>query len=95
MTEQEFELYWKQNRDEILHSGADLILFGLPIVTGIVFMNNVRIGNEILLWLLSAVVTVLAYVVCVWVKSMISGTGSPDEVERRIKEKLKAEKTGR
>ena len=78
-----------------MHSGADLILFGLPIVTGIVFMNNVRIGNEILLWLLSAVATVLAYVVCVWVKSMISGTGSPDEVERRIKEKLKAEKTGR
>ena len=78
-----------------MHSGADLILFGLPIVTGIVFMNNVRIGNEILLWLLSAVVTVLAYVVCVWVKSMISGTGSLDEVERRIREKLKAEKTGR
>ena len=110
MTEQEFETYWKQHRDEILrhdkdytdakenfkvHSGADLILFGLPVVAGIVFMNNVRIGNELLLWLLSAAVTVLVYAVCVWVKSMISGTGSPDEVERRVKERVKAEKTGK
>ena len=110
MTEQEFEIYWKQHRDEILrhskdyadakesfkmHNGADLILFGLPIVAGVVFMNNVNVGNEMLLWLLSAVVTILTYVVCVWIKSVFSGTDSPDEVERRIKERLKTEKTGK
>ncbi len=110
MTEQEFEAFWQQHRDEILrhskdytdakenfkmHNGADLILFGLPIVAGVVFMNNVHIASEMLLWLLSAVVTFVTYVVCVWVKSMISGTESPDEVERRIKERMKVEKVGK
>ncbi len=107
MTQKEFEIYWKQHRDEILqhskdytdakenfkmHNGADLIMFGLPIVAGVVFMNNVSIASEMLLWLLSAAVTFLSYVVCVWVKSMISGTESPDEVEQRIRERLKAKK---
>ena len=71
MTEQEFEDYWQQHRDEILrrskdyndakenfkmHNGADLILFGLPIVAGVVFMNNVHIASEMLLWLLLSLI---------------------------------------
>lgn len=108
MTEQEFETYWKQHRNEILsrnseyidakehfniHNGADLILFGLPIVAGIVFLNNINISNEILTWILSAFVTILTYALCVWIKSAITGTKSPDEVEQTIKERLKSEMT--
>lgn len=63
MTEKEFEEYWKANRESILSkdeeyrrakdnfkmsNGSDMLLFGLPIVAGIVFMNNVHLGNELL-----------------------------------------------
>ena len=63
MTDREFETYWKENRMTILekndeyrhakenfkiHSGADLILFGIPVVAGIVSINNVPLQNELL-----------------------------------------------
>lgn len=109
MTEKEFETYWKAHRNEILnkdsdyirakeefkmHNGADLLLFGLPIVAGIVFMNYIQFDREILSWLSSAAVTIITYVICVWVKGMISGVGSPDEVESRIKARKKKEMMG-
>lgn len=31
-----------------IHSGADLILFGIPVVAGIVSINNVPLQNELL-----------------------------------------------
>ena len=58
MTEKEFECYWKEQRDSILSksddyrrakesfkmkSGADWLLFGIPVIAGIVFMNNCHI----------------------------------------------------
>lgn len=106
MTEKEFEEYWKTHRKEILdkdadyirakeefkiHNGADFILFGLPVVVGIVFMNNIQLRSEILTWLASAAVTIVAFGVCVLVKSMITGVDSPDETEQRIKERKKKE----
>lgn len=109
MTDKEFETYWKEHRNEILnknrdymhakenfgmHSGADFILFGLPIVVGIVFMNNIQFKTEILTWVASAAVTIIAYAICVWIKTLISGVGSPDEVEQRIKKSKKEEMTG-
>ena len=108
MTEQEFETYWKQHREEILmrdrdytdakdnfkiSNGSDFILFGLPVVAGVVFMNNVKTGNELLTWVLSAAVTIVAYAVCVWIKSVATGTMSPDEVEQNIKKRLKDKMT--
>lgn len=104
MTEKEFEDYWRMNRNTILgndksyleakanfkmHSGADWILFGIPIVAGIVFMNNTPFHNELFSWVASAVVTILSYAICVWLKSIITGTKSPDETEREIKEEMK------
>lgn len=104
MTEKEFEEYWKANRESILSkdeeyrrakdnfkmsNGSDMLLFGLPIVAGIVFMNNVHLGNELLNWIASAAVTIVCFAICVWIKSLITGSGSPDEVETRIKEKEK------
>lgn len=104
MTEKEFEEYWKANRESILSkdeeyrrakdnfkmsNGSDMLLFGLPIVAGIVFMNNVHLGNELLNWIVSAAVTIVCFATCVWIKSLITGSGSPDEVEAKIKEKEK------
>lgn len=101
MTDKEFETYWKENRMTILdkndeyrhakenfkiHSPAHLILFGIPVVAGIVSINNVPLQNELLKWVVSAVITIICFALSVWVKSLITGTVSPDEVEQRLKE---------
>lgn len=107
MTEKEFEKYWKLHRDEILSSseeyrrakesfkmssGSDLLLFGIPIVAGIVFINNFNLGNELLNWAASAAVTIVCFAMCVWIKGIITGSGSPGEVEEKIKQKEKSDK---
>ena len=109
MTDKEFETYWKENRMTILdkndeyrhakenfkiHSGADLILFGIPVVAGIVSINNVPLQNELLKWIVSAVITIACFALSVWVKSLITGTVSPDEVEQRLKEAKRREMVG-
>lgn len=109
MTDKEFETYWKENRMTILerndeyrhakenfkiHSGADLILFGIPVVAGIVSINNVPLQNELLKWIVSAVITIVCFALSVWVKSLITGTVSPDEVEQRLKEAKRREMVG-
>ena len=72
-----------------MSNGSDMLLFGLPIVTSILFINNVHLGNALLNWKASAAVTIVCFAICVWTKSLITGSGSPDEVEARIKEKEK------
>lgn len=74
-----------------IHSGADLILFGIPVVAGIVSINNVPLQNELLKWIVSAVITIVCFSLSVWVKSLITGTVSPDEVEQRLKETKRSE----
>lgn len=106
MTDREFDTYWKENRMTILekndeyrhakenfkiHSGTDLILFGIPVVAGIVSINNVPLQNELLKWIVSAVITIACFTLSVWVKSLITGTVSPDEVEQRLKEAKRRE----
>ena len=109
MTDREFDTYWKENRMTILekndeyrhakenfkiHSGADLILFGIPVVAGIVSINNVPLQNELLKWIVSAVITIVCFALSVWVKSLITGMVSPDEVEQRLKETKRREMVG-
>ncbi len=104
MTPTEFEKYWQQHRDAILsrnrqyqqarekykmNSGADWILFAIPAVSGVIAMNNTHVDNELLRWITSAIITFIVFVVCVWVKGLVSGKSSPDEIERRIKEEIK------
>lgn len=89
MTDREFDTYWKENFK--IHSGADLILFGIPVVAGIVSINNVPLQNELLKWIVSAVITIVCFALSVWVKSLITGTVSPDEVEQRLKETKRRE----
>lgn len=97
----EFEKYWMAHRKQLLSandeyrrvedsykikSGADLLLFGIPAVVGITFLSVCPMASELLKWLLSAVVTVVCFVVCVWVKSVLSGERSLEEIEREIKD---------
>ena len=104
MTEKEFEEYWNKNRESILSkheeykhakenfkmsNGSDWLLFGIPIVAGIVYINNVQLGNELLNWVASAAVTIICFVVCVWIKSLITGSKSPDETEKDIKQRTR------
>ncbi len=104
MTPTEFEEYWQQHKNAILsrnrqyqqarekykmNSGADWILFAIPAVSGVITMNNIPGDNELLKWTASALVTFAVFVVCVWVKGMMSGKSSPDEIERHIKEEVK------
>lgn len=61
------------------------------MVAGIVSINNVPLQNELLKWVVSAVITIVCFALSVWVKSLITGTVSPDEVEQRLKEAKRRE----
>ena len=99
MEKQEFETFWKANRERILmsldeyikatssyklSSGADWLLFAIPIVAAIIFMEQCSIERELLKWLAGAGITIVTFI-----KSMISGSRSPEDVEREIKERIR------
>lgn len=101
MTEQEFEKQWQKHRQQLLqsdaewqqlqesykmNSGADWLLFALPVVAGISSFNYIPLTSEVLKWLVSVVITVVCFAVCVWIKAMISGTRSVEEIENRVRE---------
>ena len=100
MTDKDFESYWQKNRLQILKhndsynkatqgykmtSGADYLLFGIPVATGIICIDYLPLQNEILKWICSAVITILCFAICVWIKTAITATETPDEIEKRIK----------
>ncbi len=100
MDDEKFEVLWQKNRKSLLSedrewqqlqqsykvsSGADMLLFGIPAVAGIVSFNYVPLSGELLKWIVSAVVTVLCFVLCVFVKSLFSPTLSASEIEKRVK----------
>lgn len=101
----EFERYWTENREKILNanseyikvrdsykslSGADYLLYAIPVVAGIVFMDSCKfIEQELLKWFAGALVVIVCFVLCVWVKVLISGNNPPLEVENKIKSQLK------
>lgn len=104
MNEQEFEKKWRENRHNLLQndaewrqlqesykmsSGADWLLFAIPVVAGIASFNYIPLTSEILKWLVSVAITIVCFALCVWIKALISGTKSADEIERRIKEEFK------
>jgi len=103
MNEKEFETYWQSNRKRLLDndasyreaknnykmtSGADWLLYAIPVVSAIVVMDNCNITNELLKWAVGAAVCILCFVVCVWIKSLNSDGLSPDDIEKRIKKRL-------
>lgn len=97
---EDFEQYWYTNKRRILNSdrryleakenfsmssGADWLLFAIPVVTGIVFMENVEISSEILLWLATAGVVIVCFVLCVFIKSQISDAPDLVSIEETIR----------
>ena len=70
-----------------LKTGSDFMLFAIPLLVGVVFMDKAPIERELLRWLACAAVVVVAFVVCAWLKSVVSGSGSAADVERRVKER--------
>ncbi len=100
MMEEDFERYWLENRRELLaknkeyreieesykmRTGFDWLLWALPVVVGILTFNVVRSESEVLKWLASAGAVIVVFLVCVWVKSAVSGHRPLDEVEKEVK----------
>ncbi len=99
---EDFETFWKANRERLLaenkeyqqaknhykmSSGADWLLFAIPAIVGILSFDHILLESEVLKWLCCAAITIVSFVVCVWIKSMTIGGRSPEEIEREIKEK--------
>jgi hypothetical protein len=100
--EQNFEEYWLANKPRLLmeddeyrkavgayqmKTGADWLLFGIPVVAGIVSMQYIPINHELLRWIASIVITILVFVVCVWVKSLSNPHRPISEIEEDVKRK--------
>lgn len=104
LKDEDFERWWKDNKGDILRedadyqrvqnsykikSGADLLLFGIPVVAGIVSIDLIPVESEILRWIISAVITIAVFLVCVWVKSTTIPGETLSEIEERIKKKFR------
>ncbi len=100
MTEREKEELWMRNRKQLLaeseeykqtldgykmKTGADWILFAIPVVAGIVSFNYIPIANELLRWLATVGVTVLVFAVCVFIKSTTIPGRTLEEIEKDVK----------
>jgi lipopolysaccharide export LptBFGC system permease protein LptF len=103
MTDDEKEALWLKNKPRLLKeskeyqealqafkmsSGADWLLFAIPVAAGIVFINSVPIHPEWLLWLCTVGVAVVIFAICVFVKSLTISGRLPTEIEKDIKERF-------
>jgi len=101
-----FKEYWNTNRDRLLRedpeydealksygmkSGADWILFGIPVVAGIVAMQMLPVQHELLRFALSVVITIVAFVISVFVKSATSPHRALSDIENDIRERVYSE----
>ena len=98
--EKDFEVLWKENRKHILESdpeykkivesykmksGADWLLFGIPVVSGILSVQCLPISHEILRWLVSIAITLVVFVICVYVKSLSNPHRAISDIEADVK----------
>lgn len=104
--EDEFELLWLERRKRILAadeeyrmatdgyrmtSGADWLLFGMPVVAAILVLDMSFFSSELLNWVVSAAVAVVMFGGAVFVKSLITGGRSVSEIEADIKKRCREE----
>ena len=107
MTEKEFNDWWKENRRDILQtdkaykerensykikSGADLLLFAIPALAGIIFLESGLVKHEMLNWLASAAVVIVTFLVSAFIKSQMIPGDSLYDIEQRIRQQLHDEK---
>ncbi|MBR4389781.1 MAG: hypothetical protein IKT00_11455 [Prevotella sp.] len=100
MTEQEKQQAWMRERKRLLSenkeyqqtldgykmkSGADWLLFAIPVVAGIVSYNYIPIANELLRWLATVGVTIIAFAICVFIKSTTIPGRTLEEIENEVK----------
>lgn len=95
-----FERLWMENKHRLLNgdreyqevianykmtSGADWLLFGIPVVAGVTSFEMLSFDREMFRWFVSALITIATFVLSVFVKSLIVGGKSVSEIENRIK----------
>ncbi|MBR6263108.1 MAG: hypothetical protein IKR05_07815 [Prevotella sp.] len=95
-----FEEWWSVNKQRLLNenkeyrdavstytmsSGADWLLFGIPVATGIICIQSIPISNELLRWLVCLIITVAVFAICVYVKSLSNPHRSISEIEEDVK----------
>jgi len=101
-----FERYWQQNRQRLLQenpdyravvdgykmrTGADWLLFAMPVVAALLVFDWSPFQREMLNWLLSAFVAIVSFALCVAVKSWLSGARPLSEIEAEVKEQARRE----
>ena len=110
--EKEFEALWQKHKTRLLmddteykeaigaynlKTGADWLLFGIPVVAGIVSVEYIPIQHEILRWIASVAIIVVVFAVCVWIKSLSHPHRAIGDIEADIKRRHYQEflKTGK
>lgn len=103
MNEQEFQNYWYANRTKLLNEDAeyieakeqvkangkaDWLFYVVAAFAGISFMSKSGIQHELLNWFLSAVITIVCFLLCVFIKSLISNDPSLDDIEKKVRQRL-------
>ena len=97
-----FENWWQANKQKVLDedreyhevvesykmkSGADWLLFGIPVVTGIICVQNFPIQHEILRWVASIAITIVVFAICVFVKSLSHPHRPISDIEADVKKR--------
>ena len=96
----DFEAYWQAHRKSLLEaddeyknalqgykltSGADWLLFALPVVVAIVVLDFSPFQGEFLNWAAGALAAIVTFVACVAIKTATSGTRSLSDIEADVK----------
>ena len=68
-----------------IKSGADWLLFGIPVAAGIVSVEYIPISHELLRWIVSILITVVVFVACVYVKSLSNPHRAISDIEADVK----------
>lgn len=68
-----------------MKSGADWLLFGIPVAAGIVSVEYIPITHELLRWIVSILITVVVFVACVYVKSLSNPHRAISDIEADVK----------
>lgn len=97
-----FENWWLSSKQRVLaedreyreavetykmKSGADWLLFGIPVVTGILCVQHLPIQHEILRWVASIAITVVVFAICVFFKSLSHPHRPISDIEADVKKR--------
>ncbi len=104
--EDKFEMLWLERRKQILAadeeyhkatesyrmtSGADWLLFGMPVVGAIIVLDCSFFNSEFVNWIVAAAVAIVMFIGAVFVKSLITGNRPVSEIEAEIKQRYREE----